>query len=344
MILKQLLKPDLMELIDEGDWEPIRTCLEDWEAPEIAELIADAEPCRRVLIFRLLHRDVADEVFAYLDFDTQNQLVQEMADEETRRILSNLSADDRTTFFEELPDEVAHRLMGVLPPDVRRETLELLGYPEGSVGRLMTTEYVTVRPDWTVAQCLEHFRKAGEDSETMSIIFVVDDQGKLLDGIRLRLFLLSPPETKVADLMEGTDIYLTSLMDQEKAVEAFKKYDRYCIPVVGSDGKLLGIVTADDVLDVAEEEATEDIHKGAAVNSLNESYRSISVGRLIARRIPWLVGLVFVGLVSSGVIAAFEETLSKMLALAFFCAHVDGQRRQHGFTGLHPDGACFVHS
>lgn len=318
MILKQLFKPEVLELIDEGLWDEVRLFLMTWEAPEIAELIMEVDKKHRVVLYRLLPRDLAGDVFAYLDPSLQNHLIEDMADDEARELLAQLSPDDRTALFEELPSEVAQQLLQMLPPGQRSEALQLLGYPEGSVGRLMTTDYVRVKPDWTIGEALVHIRKYGADSETLSMIFVIDEKGRLLDDVRLRRFILSDPEKKVRDIMEGKSVALNSFQDQEEAVAAFKKHDMFCMPVVDKDGVLIGAVTVDDVLDVAEEEATEDIHKGAAINPLNLSYREVSIRDLVIRRLPWLVALVFVSLVSSGVIAAYEETLASMITLAFF--------------------------
>ncbi|GAB4239964.1 MAG: magnesium transporter [Candidatus Methylacidiphilales bacterium] len=318
MILKQLFKPEVLELIDEGLWDEVRSFMVEWEAPEIAELIMEVDKKHRVVLYRLLPRDLAGEVFAHLDPTLQNHLIEDMADDEARELLTQLTPDDRTALFEELPSDVTKRLLQMLPQVERAQALQLLGYPEGSIGRLMTTEYVKVKPEMTIRQALDHIRKYGEDSETMSVIFVTDEKGRLLDDIRLRRFILADPDKKVADIMESNCVALHSFSDQEEAVAAFKKHDMFCMPVTDKDGVLLGAVTVDDVLDVAEEEATEDIYKGAAINPLNLSYREVSVWSLIVRRLPWLVALVFVSLASSSVIAAYEETLAGMITLAFF--------------------------
>lgn len=318
MILRQLFKPEVLELIDEGMWDEVRVFLLEWDAPEIAELIMEVDKQHRVVLYRLLPRELASEVFAHLDPVLQNHLIEDMADDEARELLEHLTPDDRTALFEELPSDVTKRLLQMLPNPERSKALQLLGYPEGSIGRLMTTEYVRVKPEMTVREALDHIRKYGADSETVSVIFVTDERGRLLDDVRLRRFILADPDKKVSEIMESNCVALNSFADQEEAVKMFKKHDMFCMPVVDKDGVLLGAVTVDDVLDVAEEEATEDIHKGAAITPLNLSYREVPVWNLIVRRLPWLVALVFVSLASSGVIAAYEETLSTMITLAFF--------------------------
>lgn len=318
MILNQLLRPEIQQLIEEGKWSALRQFVSDWPAADVAELIEELPKEQRVFLFRILPRGLANDVFSMLDSSSQNQLLENMADGEARAILAGMTPDDRTTLFEEMPSEVTRRLLEILPLETRQQTLLLLGYPEYSIGRLMTTDYVAVHPDWTVERCLEHLRRTGMDKETLSYIYIVDETGRLLDELRLRKLILAPPEKKVSELMDGKVVYLNSFEPQEEAVKTFKKYDHYAMPVVDRDGVMLGIVTMDDVLDVAEEEATEDIHKGAAISPLHFSYREMPAWLLIQRRLPWLIALVFVSLVSSGVIAAFEETLSTMITLAFF--------------------------
>lgn len=317
-MLNQLLQPEIEELIERKLWNDLRQLISDWPPAEVAELLVEVPPDERVFLFRILPRSLATEVFSHLEPLAQETLLESLADEEAGHILAEMTPDDRTSLLEELPSEVTHRLLEMLPADERKEALALIGFPEGSVGRLMTTEYVSIRPDWTVGQALDTIRKVGSDSETISIVYVTDAEGHLLDELRLRSLILPERATPVADLMDYNHVHLNSYDPQEEAVRAFKKYDYFAMPVLDSEGVLLGIVTADDVLDVAEEEASEDIYKGAAIEPLEFSYSGTSVLSLIQRRLPWLVVLVFVSLVSAGVIAAFEETLERILALAFF--------------------------
>ncbi|MGE5543873.1 MAG: magnesium transporter, partial [Bacillota bacterium] len=233
-------------------------------------------------------------------------------------LLADLRPDDRTTLFEELPGQVTQRLLNLLSPEDLREARFLLGYPEFSVGRLMTPDYVAVRPEWTVAQALEHCRVKGKKSETLHVIYVVDAHWKLLDALELSRFIMARPEDKVEEIMNYSFVSLSAFDDREEAVKIMQKYDLFSLPVVDSSGVLVGLVTFDDVLDVAQEEATEDIYKGAAVTPLTTSYREASVWELYSKRIGWLVVLVFVSLLSAGVVAVFEETLQKVIALTIF--------------------------
>jgi magnesium transporter len=312
------LQSDVRELIERRDWPALRHSLIDVPVPEIADLITDLEPPVRVLVFRLLPRDIASDVFAEMESEPQNALLQALTDEETRRLLADLAPDDRTQLLEELPGQVTQRLLNLLSAGDLAEARQLLGYPEESVGRLMTPDYVAVRPGWTMTRALDHIRAMGRASETIATVYVTDERWRLLDALELHRFILSPPDALVEDSMDRTYEYLSPYDDREKAVEMMRRYDLFALPVVDADGVLLGIVTVDDVLDVEQEEVTEDFHKGAAVMPLRIPYREASIRSLYQRRVFWLGGLIFVNIVSSGIIAAFEETLAETIALAFF--------------------------
>ncbi|MCX7846804.1 MAG: magnesium transporter [bacterium] len=318
MILLHLLKPELEELIAQGQWQTLRSFLSTQPAPEIAELLEHLDQRGQLVIFRLLPRALASEVFALLTPDTQNLLVSRLAQEEMRSILAGLSPDDRTALFEELPAEVTQRLLALLPDDKRREALVLLSYPEYSVGRLMTTAYLQIKPTWNVARVLAHIRAHGADSETIMILYVTDEQGHLLDDVPLRKVLLAAPETPVSVLMDGQYACLRSLQDQEEAVALFKQTGYYALPVVDADNVLLGIVTVDDILDVVEQETTEDFQKLGKVRPIEASLRDVSLFELYRKRIGWLVGLVFVNIFTGAGMAIFEETIRKVIALVFF--------------------------
>ena len=229
-----------------------------------------------------------------------------------------MEPDDRTAFLEELPGEVAQRLMQLLTPDNRAVATTLLGYPEDSIGRLMTPEYVAVRPHFTVEETLAHIRQYGHDSETLNVIYVVDDKWQLLDGLRIREVILASPEQRISDLMDYKFASLNAFDDQETAVSAFKKYDRVVLPVVDTKGILLGIVTVDDILDIAEEEGTEDFQKFGAVQDAIISPLKASISFLYKKRVFWLTALVFVNVFSGAVIQNFEDVLASTLSLVFF--------------------------
>jgi magnesium transporter len=317
-MITELLKPEINELIDRQDWNALQDAIEDWPVPEIAELLMDLSSSNRVILFRLLPKIQMTEVFSYMENESQNQLIESLTDEETRHILTNMAPDDSTMFLEELPGQITQRLLNLLSPQDLREATQLLGYPEESVGRLMTPDYIAVRPSWTIEQCLKHIRAMGKKSETLNMIYVTDTSWKLLDALELQQFILNDPEEVISDIMDDTFASVSAFDDREDAVSIMQKFDKTALPVLDSEGVLLGIVTVDDVLDVAEEEATEDFHKTAGLAPLERNYRDTTIFKLFQKRIGWLMILVFVSLMSSGVIAAFEETLAAAIALAFF--------------------------
>lgn len=316
--MAELLDVKIKELIQQQKWADIRELLSELPAPDIADMLPHLDKHERVLIFRVFPRPSSAEVFSYLQSQDKDTLLTELTDEEAHQILSNISPDDRTEFFEELPGQAIQRLLNLLNPDDRKETLQLLGYPEESVGRLMTPDYVAVRPDWTINHALEHIRTKGKDCETINVVYVADASWRLLDALELRRFILSNPDDLVSQIMDYSYVSISAFKDREEAVRMIQHYDLVAVPVVDSEGVLVGIVTVDDVLDVAQEEATEDFQKSAAVEPLKMSYRETGIWALYRKRIIWLLMLVFVSLISSGVIAAYEDMLASSIALAFF--------------------------
>jgi magnesium transporter len=309
---------DVQKLIAAQRWADVRALLDRWPVPEIADLLRDLGEPQRMLVFRLLPRAVSGEVFAHLESDEQNALLAQLSGDETRQLLAALSPDDRTQLFEELPGQATQKLLNLLSPEDLSEARQLLGYPEESIGRLMTPNYVAVRPEWTIAQALEHIRTRGRDSETVNIVYVTDARWRFLDALELRRFILAGLQQTVQEIMDNAYVVLSAFDDREQAVQALRRYDLPALPVVDSDGVLVGIVTFDDLLDVADEEATEDFHKGAAVAPLRGSYLETGMGELVRKRAPWLLTLVFVNIFSGAAIAAFEETIAAVVALVFF--------------------------
>ncbi|WP_153724604.1 magnesium transporter [Heliorestis convoluta] len=311
-------KHTIEEFVHKKNWQALREELSEWPLPEIADLLLELDKADRVLVFRMLPRRISGDVFSYMESEHRKGLLKDLTDEETRHLLASLTPDDRTNLFEELPGQVTQHLLNFLSPEDLRESRQLLGYPEESVGRLMTPDYVAVRPEWTVHEALEHIRLKGKRSETINVIYVTDQSWKLLDALELQKFILARPDDTIDQIMDDNFVSLSAFEDREKAVFAMQKYDLFALPVVDTDGVLIGMVTIDDVFDVAQKEATEDFHKGAAVAPLKTSYREASVWSLYRKRVGWLMTLVVVNLASSGVIAAYEDMLSAAIALAFF--------------------------
>ncbi|MDA9589679.1 magnesium transporter [Opitutales bacterium] len=305
-------------LIESGQLKALAESLTSWANPEVAELILRLDKPHQVLVYRSLPRERAADVFAYLEPEDQDDVLDALTDADTRLLLANLSPDDRTAMLEELPAKVTRRLMQLLSPEDLAESRQLLGYPDESVGRLMTPDYIRLRAEWSCEQALAHVRKYGRDSEIFNILYVTDAGGKLVDIVRMRRLIMMDPQALIQDMLNYNCVSISAYDDREVAVEMIQRYDVNALPVVDSEGVLLGIVTVDDILDVAEEEATEDIQKGAAVAPLQTRYSVASPSQLFRKRIGWLLVLIFVNLISAGVIARYEAFMVEFIALALF--------------------------
>jgi len=323
-MLKELLTPEIVQLIRERQWTDMRDALVIWPPAEVADLIASIDEPTRVLLLRFLPRYYEAEVFSELTPGMQNDLLKELTNREVRGLLSELSPDDRTALIDEMPAEVTRRLLGLLSPADLAETRQLLGYPEGSVGRVMTPCFTDIRADMTAAEALEYIREHGSESETINVVYVVDAGGKLLDEVSLRHLILAPPEKKIKSIMDGNFVTLNGYSDQEEAVAVIRKYNYLALPVVDSAGVLIGIVTIDDLMDVAEAEVTEDFQKLGAVSvqvggeGPIESIREAGVSILFRSRIGWLVLLVLVNILSGFEMSFFTGTIQATVALVFF--------------------------
>jgi magnesium transporter len=316
--MDERVREHVLSVIDAKQWIEARSLLKSMSPPEITELMINMEKMIRVIVFRLLPKELASEVLTHLERGERDTLLKELTDEEMRQVLANMKPDDRTELLEELPGQAVQKLLNLLPPGELNEARKLLGYPEESVGRLMTPDYVAVRPEWTVEQSLRHIRNMGKDSETINVIYITDHSWKLLDALSLRQFILADPAAQVQQIMDYSFVSILATDDREKAVHLIQDYDIYALPVLDAEETLLGIVTVDDILDVAEEEATEDFHKTAAVEPLKTSYSDAKIMSLYRKRVFWLIGLLGINLIAAGVIEAFETTLSSAIALAFF--------------------------
>ncbi len=249
------------DLIHSQRWEELRARLTATHSSDIAEAMGQIHAKEQAVVFRLLSRDHAAQVFSYLPADRQKELLRALSTDEVKSVLDGMPPDDRTRFFEELPATVTRQLLEVLSPEELKNARQLLGYPEHSVGRYMTPDYVAIRPEMTASQALEHIRKVGRGMETLNVIYILDENGKLLEDVRLGSLVLADPQTVVTAIADPPLVSLLATDDRERALELFEKYDRVALPVTDALGNMLGIVTADDMLDIAESEATEDIQK-----------------------------------------------------------------------------------
>lgn len=310
----------VQEHIQRSELKELHQLVAGWTPPELANLLEELPPEEDAVVFRLLPRQLAAATFEFLDMETQQNLIQILAHEQERLValINALSPDDRTALLEETPGPVAQRLLNLLSPKERKIADTLLGYPEDSIGRLMTPDYVAVRPDWTVPQVLEHIRRVGRDSETLNVIYVVDERWHLLDDLRIREILLAKAEAHIADLMDHRYVALKATDDQETAVHVFRDVGRVALPVTDSQGVLIGIVTVDDVLDVAAEEASEDLQKIGGAEVLDTPYLSTPLPVLVNKRARWLIVLFLSEMLTATAMSYFEEEIARAVVLALF--------------------------
>ena len=311
------IKEQFEAIISTDDKLQIRHFLDDQNISDVAELVYEYEEYESTIIANMSVNRAAS-VFKILDLSIQKRIIRELPPNVTATLLNELPADDRTDFLEELPSNVVRELIKLLEPEERKITLSLLGYPENSVGRLMTPDYVYIYPWNTIEEVFATIRKFGKDSETINVIYVINEKGELLDDIRIRDFILNPPDKKVSEMMDGRYIALHPDDDQETAAEIFKMNNRVAIPVVSNSNKLLGIVTIDDILWVASEEYSEDMQKMGGTEALNEPYLEIPIFRLFKKRIVWLVVLFLGEMLTATAMAYFEDEIAKAVVLALF--------------------------
>jgi len=322
--VKTLLKNEIIELIENKDWYNLKEALVEWPSPDIAELLEELDEEDRIVIFRLLPKRLSAEVFDELNSITKENLILRLTDENIKNILTELPPDERTDMFEELPGKVTQRLLNLLPAEERKEALQLLGYPENSVGRLMTPDYIAIKKDWTVERALQHIREYGKNAETINVVYVVDENWKLLDDIPLSQIILSEPIEKIEKIMDFHFIAIEANKDQEEAANLMRKYDLIVLPVVDEDGILLGIVTVDDVLNVVEQEHTEDMAKIFAITPEAAGVELITdllktpIKNLYRSRVSWLIFLLFMDLFTGGIISKFNDMIAKYVVLVTF--------------------------
>src|SRR5438094_8450828 len=314
----KILQPEIKSLIDARNFGALREVFREWPPADVAEVILDMPEDEQVIIFRVLPHALAADVFEYLDIDAQQKLLRAMAHEQVVGILSEMAPDDRTALLEELPSAAARQLIRLLTPEERRIATALLGYPEDSVGRLMTPDFIAVHEDWTVQQVLNYVRGHGRDSETLNFVYVVDDRAKLIDDVRMREFLLRPLTTKVSEIRDQTFGALNVTDSQQDALNVFRRYDRAALPVLDSSGVLVGIVTSDDMLDVAEQEATEDIQKLGGSEALDAPYLTIPFLRMVKKRATWLIILFLGEMLTATAMQGYNSEIERAAILAMF--------------------------
>jgi len=315
--MPQILE-DVVSLIRQGDFARLREELTRWRPQEVAVTLTALRADDQVIAFRILPRRLAASVFEYLSVEQQRALVKAMGQEDVAALLNHMSPDDRTWFLSELPANVTKSLLALLTPEERGEAVSLLGYAPGTVGRLMTPHYIAVREDWTVQQVLEYVREHGQDSETLNVIYVIDAAGVLIDDIRIREFLVVPLASRVSALMDRRYVTLKATDTQESAVEVFRREDRTALPVTDTAGVLIGIVTVDDALDVADEAATREFQLFGGSEALDRPYLQMSPLQMVKKRAGWLVVLFLGEMLTATAMGFFEKEIAKAVVLALF--------------------------
>jgi len=314
------IKTNFRELIRNKEWKTLKNSLNELDAVQLAELIEEVSDDEEIILFRLLNRQLSKEVFHLLSFSKQERIVEGLAQNGRKLsdLINDIEPDDRTAFFEELPGKITQRLIQLLTPEERQVAIQLLGYPEDSIGRLMTPEYIAVKPTDTIEHALEHIRKYGKNSETLNMIYVVDKDWKLIDDIKIKEIILASPDQYISELMDYRFVALNAYDDQETAIKKFRDYDREALPVVNTDGILIGIITIDDIMDVVEEESTEDFHKFGSFKSAISNPLKARILNLYKNRIFWLIALVFMNVFSGAAISSFENVIQSVVSLVFF--------------------------
>ena len=313
-------KNNFRELIKKKDFRTLKDSLNQMNNVQLAKIIEEMSPTEEIIMYRLLERRLSKEVFKHLSTTKKKEVIQGLLKNDLKlsHLINDIEPDDRTAFFEELPKDVTESLLQLLTEEEREIAVKLLGYPKDSIGRLMTPEYIAMKAEDSIADTLLYIRKHGKDSETLNVIYVVDQDWKLIGVVRIKSLLLASPEQMIGEIMETDFIALNPKEDQEIAVKIFKDYDRVALPVVDEAGKLIGITTFDDIMDIEEEESTEDFHKFGAFQSAVSNPLKERIFNLYKQRILWLLALVFMNIFSGMAIASFEDVLQATVSLVFF--------------------------
>ncbi|MCF6149749.1 MAG: magnesium transporter [Candidatus Kuenenia sp.] len=319
-----IILPEIKELSRTKNFKRLREFLRERHSADIVDLLSGLEPTEKVVSFRLLDKIKSSEVFALFDSSEQEELLKQFTEQHVRTLLIEMEPDDRTQLFDELPADVVEKLLKLLPPAERKEANELLNYPQNSAGRIMTPEYVALKMHMTVAQALEHIRKTGLDREIIYICYIVDETKKLRGVTSLKNIILANPDQFIKEIMNENVVYVHTTDDQEEAAKVVQKYDILAVPVVDNENRLVGIVTVDDILDILEEEATEDFKKMAGVQTIEDEYFRVGVSKRVINRIVWLVVLVIAATISQTILKGYSEVLTSMIAIAYFIPMLTG--------------------
>ena len=306
------------ELLEKKQYTKLRQMLSDKNTADIAVILEELPEEDLLKIFRILPKTMAADVFSYLEVDHQHELITSMSEKDAAGIINNLMADDATDLLEEMPANIVKKILANASPDTRRDINHLLRYPEDSAGSIMTVEYVDLKETMTVEDAIERIRKVGVDSETINICYVLDAKRKLIGTVALRYLLISPSDAVIGEIMHEDVIFINTMMDQEEVARQFQKYDFTAMPVVDNEERLVGIITVDDIVDILQEEATEDIEKMAAIVPTDKPYMKTTVFETWKKRIPWLLLLMISATFTGSIITSFEDALSACVALTAY--------------------------
>ena len=318
MTMNAELGADLARLAHEHKWRELRDALVRMHPADIADLIIALPSEDEGIVFRLLPHQQAGRVFAYLPRDHQEGLIRSLSLDQLRDLLEGIAPDDRTRLFDEMPAEVTRRLLESLPPEELKASRDLLGYPPDTAGRYMTPNYASIRPEMTAREALEHIRRTGQGKETLSIVYIVDADGTLVEDLRLGSLVLADPESPVTEIKDPPLVCLLATSPREEVLRLFEKYDRIALPVTDADRKMLGIITVDDILDVAEEQATRDIQKIGGMEALDAPYDQVGFWSMVKKRGGWLSALFLGEMLTATAMGYYEREIERAVVLALF--------------------------
>ena len=316
--MEAVLMDDIKQLITEKQYSKLRLELAEWNEADIAQLLEEVPHEEQLKLFRILPKSIAADVFAFLPIELEQEIITTLTDREAANIINNLMADDATDLMEEMPAGVVKKLLANASAETRRDINHLLRYPEDSAGSLMTVEFVDLKENLTVQQSIERIRKIGLDKETINTCYVLDLGRHLLGTVSLKDLLLHGVETPINEFMNDNIISVNTMTDQEEVAKMFSKYDFTAMPVVDNEGRLVGIITIDDVVDIMQEETTEDIEKMAAILPTDKPYMKTGIWETWKKRIPWLLLLMISATVTGKIITHYEEALGKFVVLTAF--------------------------
>lgn len=315
---------ELRELLNTKQYTRLRQTLMELNVADIAVSMEEMEEKEMLKIFRILPKNLAAEVFSYMEVENQQFIITSLSERDAANIIDNLMADDATDLLEEMPASVVKKLLSLASPETRRDINLLLQYPEDSAGSIMTVEYVDLKEDLTVESAIERIRSIGVDSETINICYVLDSRRTLIGTVALRYLLLSPQDATIGEIMNENVISIQTMMDQEEVARQFQKYDFTAMPVVDRENRLVGIITVDDIVDILTQEATEDIEMMAAILPTDKPYMRTGVFETWKKRIPWLMLLMVSATFTEKIISSAEDALSACVILTAYIPMLTG--------------------